>query len=422
MIAASQLYAAAPKTPITTATLGNGLKVIVQEDHSTDLVAIDIWVRAGSINETPQNNGVSHFIEHMLFKGTDKRASGQIDIDMECIGASVDAKTSRDWAHFYTTVAQKHVDQALEVLSDAIMHPKFRMEDVERERQIILDEIARSQSDPKKALENLTYQTAFTKHPYGLPVEGTQESVKGITQQMIADYYNRLYTPDNMSVVVVGDITAHEAAPAVQKAFSGFEKKQSAPILVTPEPVRTKQAVCRVKRDTNLTYLSIAYQSPSVKDQPDVYTMDVLMSYLGLGYQSWLSTELKNNQNLAIDTSSDFLAQRDPGLATLTVSMKPANVEKVKDAIFAKLDELRTRPISDGELYRAKRSIIGGFAFDIEIDSGKATTMGFYDAIDKVDFAGNYVQNINKVSAQDIQELAKRYLTPEKAVVVEVGP
>lgn len=407
---------------VTTTTLPNGLKVIVYENHSTGLVAVDVWVKAGSTNETAETNGAAHFIEHLLFKSTENREPGQVDLELESLGSSAEARTSRDWAHFYTIVEKTYLGKSLEILSDVVTKPKFRQEDIDQERAIILDEITRGQSDPFHALRDALYGAAYEKHPYKFPIEGTPASIKKINKDIINDYYNRLYTPANTTVVLVGDVIPADGIAAVNKAFAGFKKKSAIPIAVPADSERTQATRQSIKRNTRLTYLGIAFPAPSIKSKPDVYAMDVLTSYLGVGYQSWLDSELKLNQRLAMDTTTDFLSQKDPGLAILMVAVEPANLQKAEDAIMEKIAALRQTPISDFDLSRAKRSLEGSYAFDVETFAGRATNLGFYDSIDSVDSSINYAANIRSVTASDVLETAKKYFDPNKAVIVVLGP
>jgi predicted Zn-dependent peptidase len=236
------------------------------------------------------------------------------------------------------------------------------------------------------------------------------------------NYRSGIYIPENMAVVLVGDVTAEEGTAAARRAFAGLEKKTVHRMAIPAEPEHTEQTRLVVKQDTRLSYIGIAFPAPSVKDRPDVHVMDVLMSYLGVGYQSWLTTELKNGKRLAVEASSDFLTQRDRGLAIIMISTEPAKAADAEEAVFAKIEELQSSRISEQDLARAKRSLEGGYAFDMETFSGKATTLGFYAAIDSFEFARTYIQNIRKVTADDVLALAKKYLDPDQSVVVTLGP
>ncbi len=407
---------------VTEATLDNGLKVIVQEDHSTDLVAIDISIRAGSAYETAESNGVAHFIEHLLFRGTTKRGPGQVDMEIESLGATLEARTGRDWAHFYTVVASKYVNQTLEILSDVINNPTFRAEDIEHERKVILDEIARRMSNPTLVVTDLAFDAAYSGHPYGLPIEGTRDRIASITREQIVSHYKKLYVPSNMAVTLVGDVATPEAIAAVKGTFGSIEKKPPTSEPIRSEPLRNKQTRKVVKRNTRLTYITIAFPGPSVNDRPAVFAADVLASYLGVGYQSWLTGELRDNQKLAVNASCDFLTQRYPGLILINISAEPSKAEQAEAAVFSKIERLRSSPISSYELSRAVRSLIGNYAFDVETFSGRATNLGYYESIGRFDLARTYMNSIRSVTTDDVLATAKAFLDPSQAVVVVLGP
>ena len=407
--------------PAVLTTLDNGVRVIVQEDHSTNLVAADVWVKAGSVNETSADNGVSHFIEHLAFKCTGKRGAGQIDMEIESLGAGIEARTSRDWTHFYTTVASRYLDKALDILADVVTNPKFREEDIEKERGIILEEISRDKSDPWRLLRDSLFATAFTSHPYKYPVAGSAESVSKISQDTILAFYNAYYVPSNITVVLVGDITKADGVAAARKAFGGFKKSSTRRADVPVEPAREQQVRKNITMPTNLAYLAIGFPAPAITEKPDVYAMDVLISYLGVGYRSWIMSELKTKRGLISSGESSFLTQKYPGIASINVSCEPGKLKEVEDAIFAHIAEIRTKPISDIELTAAKRSLEAEFAFNNETFEGRANSLGFYDSIDSYEIALNYVQNIRKVTAEDVLAVAKKYMDSNKSVVVTIG-
>ena len=409
-------------THISTAVMGNGLKAIVMEDHSAELVAVDAWVKTGTINETDETNGISHFVEHLLFKRTIKRGLGEADRDIESIGATLDASTSRDWTHYHTVVARQYLPIALEILSDVLMHPVFDPDDIAKERRVILDEIAQRDSNYTQFTINALYAAAYDNHhPYRFAEEGTPENIKRFTRQDILNYYNTYYVPNNMDVVIVGDIALQDAVSAVGQAFQGFKKKDVPKLSEIPNP--TPAGVIKKKIDAKLsaTHVAIGFHAPSVENEPDVQTMDVLLTYLGLGYQSWISTELQDKQKLVSNTMADFLTQRLSGLITIYFVAKPGDVEKAEQAVLAKVRELREKTISDEDLARAKRSLEGSYAFQNETFASRANTLGFYDSIKDYKFSTEYVTKIRAVNAEDIQRVVKQYLDPGKAVIVEVG-
>lgn len=402
--------------------MGNGLTVILQEDHAAELVGVDVWVKAGSGDETPEINGVSHLIEHLVFASTQKRQPGEVDREMESLGATLDAHTSYDWAHFNTTVSSRYLSKALDVLADVVSGAQFRDVDLERERPVILQEIARKQTEPMIICRNHLAKEIYGNHPYSLPIEGTEESVKNITRQDILDYYKKRYTAGNMAVVLVGDIDAQQALAEVGKAFERLPKEPAPerPVIeLAPPAARVEKSI---KAPYRFNYLALGFLGPKASDYEDICAMDTLLTYFGFGYRSWMSAELKSNMKFAVDIDVDFLTQREPGLISIIAATTPENTQKARDAIFAQLAKLAANGISQPELDLAKRSLLGQYAFQNETYGGRANTRGFYFTISEPDFASRYVSCVQAVTNADIMRVAKKYLNTDSAVVLTVGP
>jgi zinc protease len=422
MLGVSTAVLAAPLSgsTVTSTVLPNGLKVIVLEDHSADLVAVEVWVRAGNISEKKSNNGVAHFIEHLLFKGTVKRPSGQADRDIESLGATLDASTTRDSIRISTVVASKYFDTALDVISDVTMRAKFDPEDVQRERSVILDEISRRDADPLKTLADMMARMSFPNHPYGFPVQGSASNVTAITVEQIREFYQTYFTPNNMAIVIVGDMKAAKAIEDVSAAFRDFKKKDlPAPQIPAPEPAQARKE--KLARGTKLTYYAIGFPAPSIREPADVYAMDVLVQYLALGYRSWLESIQVPKGGLQM-VSGEYTTRRDPSNMMLMFATDPSNVEQVRQAIFNKVKALRETSLSDAEVAIAERSIEGSIAFDSETFAGRAHNLGFYEALGDYRYALSYIDEIRKVTPDQIRRLALKYLNTDTCVIGEVGP
>ncbi len=421
LVVVASALCAQPESP-SIIKMGNGLTLILREDHTTELIGVDVWVRAGSANETAKNNGVSHFIEHLVFGATATRAPGDMDLEMESIGATLDARTSKDWAHFSTTVSSRYLPKALDVLADALTGAQFRQQDVERERLIILDEISKKRTDPMRVCKDYVASELYGSHPYGLPVEGTPESVKAITRQMILDYYHKYYVPKNVAVVLVGDIDAQKATAEVGKAFQGLSNAPE-PAFGAGEVTAVAQATNKtIKAPVTKTYLAIGFHGPPGDEYQDVCATDALLSYLGFGYRSWMEEELKGKMGLATAVSADFLTQKRPGAISLIAETSNANVDKVKGALFAKIAAVGQAGIDDVSLAGAKRSLLGQYAFENETFGGMANSYGFYFAVSDPAFAAKYVSCVQSITNQDIIRVAQKYLDPAKAVVLVITP
>jgi zinc protease len=420
LFVASAAYAQPPAPSVT--RMGNGLTVILQEDHAAELVGIDVWVKAGSGFESTSNNGVSHYIEHLLFGGTRKRQAGDMDREMESLGATLDAHTGADYTHFSTTVSSRYLSKALDIFADAVNDSQFRDADVERERFVILDEIARKQTNPTTVCRALLAKRLYGDHPYALPLEGTPDTVRKIKRDDLLGYYHRYYVPSNIAIVLVGDFDQQNAISEIGRLFQGAPAAAPVPIDKPAMPRVTKQVNASVKASFESDYLAIGFLGPPASDTEDVCAMDVLLTYLGLGYRSWISEELKAKSGLVREGSADFITQRDQGLVSIIAAGTSANLPKAKDAVFAKLAAVRTKGMSLDDIDRAKRSLLGQSAFQCETVSGRADTYGFYYAASDPAFAAKYAACVGSVTNDAIVKVASKYLSPDAAVVITIGP
>lgn len=401
------------------AKLGNGLTVLVIEDHSTDLAAIDVWVSAGSVNENAANNGVSHLIEHLVFAGSKKYASGGVDVEAESLGATLDAHTTRDWARFSTTVASRYLKEAIGLLAETVINPTFPEESLAREKLVILDEIARKQSINRKVCDDKLWEAVMGDHPYSLPIEGTPERIKSITRQQIVDYYNSLYTADNATIVIVGDIDGQTAVDAVGAVFKDMPRKAKLPDIADLSYLDTGKQLSFSSAGTQ-GCVGIGFAGPPASLYDDVCAVDLLLAYMGYGYRSWMEEELVNKTDLATGTWSDFLTHKYPGLISLTATAENQNLEKIKDTILKKLESIANDGVSEADISRARRSLLGQFAFQNETFEGRANTYGFYDRISDANFGDTYIERIQAVTSESIKRVAAKYMIPSKACVVLV--
>lgn len=406
-----------PADSIKLKTLPNGLRVLVREAHEAPLVTIDLWVRAGSSRETAETNGVAHFMEHLLFRGTAKRGRGEIDRDIEELGATLNATTSRDWMHLYTTVASRYWQNALEVVADAVQNSALRPEDVEREQMIILDELARAADDPVRDANQRLAELLFQRHPYRLPVAATRDSIIRIQREQVVDFYRKYYVPNNASLVIVGDVTAAEAFAAAEKLFGKWQKRDITDPEPQPEspPDSPRHAQFKVRR--GYPVVGIGFMAPSVKEVKDVCACDLLLALLGR--REGLLTRLLVGQGVATRVTTEFLTQRYPGVFSIVVELpEGGNPQQVEAMVIGALQQLAKTPVTDAELARAKREILGEYLFGMETTEGQASTLGFYEMIDTYLFATEYEKNVLAVTAEDVRRAVEKYLNPDRRVVV----
>jgi len=318
---------------VSETTLPNGLRVITKTNHSVALVAVDVWVRAGSSRQTPAQKGVAHYLEHVLFKGTPTYSTEQdIDGAFEDLGGSFDASTSYDWAHFYVELPSSNFEAALGVLADVLQHSTLSPSFIEEERPIVLGEIARSQNSPTQVmLQEIRRITYGVAHPYGSMVTGTVQDVKKVTADQVAAFYHKWYAPNNIALVVTGDVDADRVNHAAEKLFHSWELSQTLGDQPSPRSVDLDSVRRTVlSRPVSHSYMMIGLLAPSVQDKPDVWVMDVLMTLLGQGGNNRLDQDLRLKQHLTDSISTDYLTQRGQGLLTVTSSFPSGNSSEVE--------------------------------------------------------------------------------------------
>lgn len=420
-IAAFLIFLSAPiLAGVSVTTLPSGLKVIVREGHETNLVAVDIWVKAGSVNETSSNNGVSHLTEHMIFKATRKYGPGEFDRQIEGLGAELNGGTSKDWVHFYTTVASEYLPTALDVLSDALTNPQFRAEDVEKERQIILDEIARSDSDPTSLAYRLFCETAFSSHPYRLPASGSRESISKLTCEDLVAYYKERYSPRNTCVVIAGDVSKADVIPLVEHAFSAYQGSGKDQPAVADEPAITSARVKHFPSPTNQAYVMLGYLGPPASQFKEGCAVDVMTALLGDTYRGRLSAALTSKGIHFNSVSADYITQRDSAPVTALVSVEPDDIDEAASIILAEFQMLGHGPISEFE--QARRSVEGADLFDQETFSGQARALGLYESIGSYEMALSYLSTVRSITEADVTSTARKYFGLDNYCLIIMEP
>jgi zinc protease len=426
MAAASISLACAARAddPVVSNDLANGLRVVVAPRHTVAITAIDIWVRAGTRRQAPGDEGVAHYLEHLLFQGTPTRPDeNDIDGAIEDLGGTLDAGTSWDWAHFYTVVPSDSFESALGVMADAIQHASITQASVDSERSVIEDEIDRAGDDTGQFADQAERALFFgPDNPYGGSITGVERQVASIRRDQILDFYHKWYVPSNVVVVVAGDVTPDRAYAAAQTSFGSW-KGDPAPAETTLTVPAIDTAVHQViNRPSSDSYLVIGWPAPSVLTKPDAWVTDVLLTYLGQGGHNVLDDDLRVSKHLVTSISSDYLTQRDEGILTIDAEFPTENYAQVRDVILDHVRAVRDRPMTDDQLADAKQQLIASYLFDAETVSGKADALGFYEMIDSYQYDVDYIDHIKSVTSAQVQDLARRYLNPDVYVITEVVP
>lgn len=427
-------------------TLPNGVRGIVRETRGTDLVSVQVWVRAGSRYEADANNGVSHLIESLAMRASQHypRAplsgigGGAADA-INGLGGVAGSLTSRDATFYSATVAAQFLPAAVRALADATLHPKLTDADVESAKAEVEDDLARRAQDPLVAASDIAYRTAFTRHPYRKPAGGTQDSLEGLTGAIVRSYYQAHYAGANISVVIVGDTQRAAAYSLIDRYFSVAPTASTLPPRIAPEQApKTFKSVSHPIGDSGTT-LALAFRAPGITTPQDAVAMDVLLSYWKEGSAATLRqvllgdakpTDEAVNENgnatggdqangaapnsgkapLAIAFDVDFLTQHDPGLFLVSLRVDPQQRAAALAATLKEFARVRAQGIDAPGLQRAKKILAAQYIQQSETVSGQAGALGFYDMIDSYDFAATYLERVQHVTRADIKRVANRYL------------
>lgn len=396
--------------------LDNGQTVVIQEVKTNPIVTIDTWIKTGSINETDENNGVSHFLEHLFFKGSTNHAPGEFDKILETKGAITNAATSKDFTHYYVTVPSKDFDLALEMHSDMLLNPLIPRKELEKERKVVIEEIMKDANSPQTLVyDNLT-KMLYTNHPYKRKVIGTCDIISNIQRDKIIEYYNQFYNPSNMITVIVGDV---DSASVIEKVKTDFNAEYKKPIknIYPQEKILTSQAKTIAYADVQSGYMLIGFRGTKIDDK-DAYALDVLSTVLGDGRSSVLYRTIKENKQLANTISAANSGFKDDGIFYVSATFVPEKGLKLQDAIFAEITNIQKNGITSEQLQLAKNIIERNTYYERESISNIAGEIGYvYVTTDDIKYYETYLDNIKKVTADDVKHVANKYLGVEKSAV-----
>ncbi len=394
-------------------TLENNLRVIVKETPGTKVATVQIWVKAGSIYEDANEGGITHLIEHMIFKGTPTRGPGQLAEAIESLGGQINAYTSYEHTVYHATLSSRHWQTALDVLADAILNSTFDAEELEREKKVVLEELYMRNDRPTTKLFQEMISTAYTTHPYRLPIIGTEESVSSFTRDDILNYIKKHYHPENITVVVVGDIRYQEIMKKVRYLMGDMTTADNGEPSLPEEPEQQSSRFFALKEDVGQSHLVMAMPITPF-NHPDSPILDVIASILGQGETSRLYQKLRNEKGLVYHINTGAFTPKYSGLLETTAVLDAAKIGPALEAIFEEFFRLKYLPVSNEELSRVKRNVESDFIFNLERAEGQARVLGSFEFLSGDPREDDYLEAIRAVSHEDIMEAANRYFIPER--------
>lgn len=405
----------------TVQKLPNGQTVVVYPIKDNPIVTIDTWIKTGSINETDTNNGVAHFLEHLFFKGTKAHPTGDMDRILESKGAIVNAATSKDFTHYYITIPSEYFETAMDLHSDMLLNPQIPRKELEKERKVVLEEIAKDGNTPSKKVYDNLNDLMYSKHPYKRKVIGTTDIIGTIRREEIIDYFNNYYAPSNMVTLVVGNVEPEKAVSKIQQNFNQGYKKPIKKVFKKEAPLTAQKRKVDYT-DTQSGYMMIGFRGVDITSC-ETFALDVLAEILGGGKSSRLYRDIKEQKGLAYSISASNGSYRDDGIFYITSNFTPASQEKLEKAIFEEVANIQKYGITDEELQRAKNIIIQDTYYARESTSNISNELGYIMALtNSSNLYDTYVNSIKKVTAQEVVAAARKYLGVNRSAVSIILP
>jgi zinc protease len=406
---------------VTRVVLDNGMTVLVKETHSAPVVAIDTWVNVGYFDEPDSLTGISHLLEHMFFKGTKKRKVGELRDQTRNLGGYLNGGTIYEYTHYYTVIPQRFAEEGLELQSDALLNSVIDSTELEKEKKVVIQEVKRKFDRPDALAWEKLMELAFQKHLIRRWRMGTEEQNANFSKQDLENHYRSFYRPDNIILSIVGDIETDEILKTVKKYYGDFAREQTKKKPVPTEPDQKEFRYLQMKGDITQTYLKIGFHIPAKLDQ-DFFALDVLSHILGHGRSSRLSQVLKEREKLVSSIECEAFGLKDVGVFIIEAELDAGDLLDAEATIFGEIERLKTSDVSDFELTNVKNVIKFSHLSSIETSVGYAENLAFFESYGGYRLADEYLENVEKVTKEDIKRVASSYLTLDRASLLEYRP
>jgi zinc protease len=402
--------------------LKNGLKVLAVPSHNSPVVSVQMWVKTGSADESQRVRGISHFIEHLVFKGTQSYGLGQIAGTVESSGGELNAYTTFDQTVFYVTISKDYLNTGLDVVSQMMGFPLFKPEDIDNEREVVIEEIKRGNDDPHRQASRVLIETLYKKHPYGEPVIGYEDIIRKVTPKEIWKYYQSRYVPKNMTLVVAGDFEPKTFKGDIEKYFAGFKPYPLQKVKRAKEsaPKKPQLVVKKTSFEENLLYL--CWPGPQATHR-DVPALDVLSLVFGQGESSRLNKSLRLDQTLVNWIGASTFTPMDSGFFAVSASVLIERLEDALNVISSQILNLRENPVTADEIDKARMNIQSEEAYSMETVDGLARKVGSYNLFFKdPEYQKIFTKQILAVEPADIKRMVEKYLNPKALSLVLLTP
>jgi zinc protease len=401
---------------VVAATLDNGLRVLLLEDRRSPIVSVQLWYLVGSRNERAGATGIAHFLEHLMFKGTQRYGPRQYARLVEQNGGQDNAFTSQDLTSYFVNIAADKLDLVLDLEADRMRNLLLDPKEIDSEREVVIEERrTRTEDDPEGFLGEEVGSLAFKAHPYGAPIIGWMEDLKRITPAEIRAFYDMYYVPNNAILAVVGDFAAPAVLEKVKQRFGSIARAAAPPAVLTKEPVQNGERRAIVQKQAKLSIVYLAWHVPSQKS-PDAPALEVLSTILSGGRASRLYRSLVYDRQLALEAGGDYsYFSLDPNLFWFWATAMPGQTpETLEKALLEEMERLRNEPVTAEELTRARNQIEAAFVFQQDSVYRRAALLARFETIGGYRLLDSYVDLIRGVTAADVQRVARAYFPADR--------
>ncbi len=405
----------------TREVLPNGVVLIAQEHRASDVVALQLWMRVGGRDETADELGLSHYLEHMLFKGTPTRPPGSIDALIEGLGGTSNAFTSQDYTHFDVVLPAQHMRAGIELLADIAVNASFEQRELDAERKVVFEEMRLTEDNPDRFMVRRLYEVGYAPHPYGRPLLGTEQLIGALTRDRLNAYYKKFYVPGDMVLVAVGAVKSADVRDAVVATFGRLSGSPPPRPPSASPPTLAGGRRDDIRRSEQQAYLGLGWRTAAT-NEPDVYAVDLLTYILGDSPSSRLSQRLRDQDRLVFAIEAAYGAWERAGLTTVVARLDPANLARAEATILEVIQRVKAEGVTEAERQRAIITAESNYAFDIETAEGLAKTYGQAETTWTLDDEIAYLSRLRKITAAQIQAVARKYFAADDYARVRFLP
>ncbi|UCF81668.1 MAG: insulinase family protein [Acidobacteriota bacterium] len=400
--------------------LSNGISVLTEPMPHLRSVSVAVWLRKGSRHELSRHAGISHFVEHMVFKGTKNRSARDIAVAIDSIGGSFDAFTAKEHTAFYFRVLDEHLTLALDLVADIVLNPLFKLEDMQKERQVIEEEIRMSEDDPTDIVHELFAKAVFPRHPLGRPIAGTRETLHRITPHILGNFFKDSYVPRNMVVALAGRVRHRRTVDALEKLFRGLKSTRQKP---TPRQTPRFRPATRIRRKPALEQAHFLLGVEGVNARsPLRYPLSIMNTVLGDGMSSRLFQKIREEAGLAYSVYSFLQSYADTGFFAVYAGVAPRNLKRALAMAVREIRGMARDGLTKEELRRAKEQLKGGFMLASESSAQRMTRIAITEILGRrQETLNKTLDRIERVRRSDVLRAARTLFAKERFALSLVG-